>query len=237
VNSRFLGLTNNLLFVAILFTGCTAPTTAVINGRTVPRPNLGYTDRYFYGIKHERAYPDPLGPSSGIHTYDGRIVGRVCGVDVMFESEYWGQRLDVSGFASRALPGAHMRHVRFDVRTHGDERTIFGSFAGAILPIEIYFKPGSITGTVGMRRFKVDQYFPEYDELRGTVKLQTLAGWNDAPFVVRGIRELWAMPAADQAVLLPFMMSCLEGMPGPGRTLDAVLGIDFSGRGRIPQAN
>jgi hypothetical protein len=218
-----------LPFALLALFGCAAPTTAVVDGQTVARPNLGYTDRRFYAVKHERAYPDARGPASGLHNYDGRIVGRVCGVDVHFESEYWGHRLDVSGFVTRPVPGSRTRHVRFDVRNRGGERSIFGTLGGRIFPVEIYFKRDSIVGVVGGRRFKLDQYFPDDDDLRGTVTLQTLQGWMDVPFLVHGIRELWAMPAADQAVLMPFMMSCLEGMPGPGRTLDPVLGINFSG--------
>jgi hypothetical protein len=210
-----------------LLAGCAAPTTAVIDGRTVARPNLGYTDRRFYAVNHQRAYPDAHGPVHGLHNYDGRIVGEVCGLDVNFESEYWGRRLDVSGFISRRLPGGRTRHARFDVRNRGDERAILGNIGGRTSPVEIHFKPGSIVGTVGVRRFQLDQLFPEEDQLRGTVTLQTWEGWQKLPFVVNGIAELRAMPAADQAVLMSFMMSCLEGVPGPGRSLDPVLSIDF----------
>ena len=96
----------------------------------------------------------------------------------------------------------------------------------AYYPIEIHMKPESIEGVVGQRHFQLHELDVEHNELRGTVRLPTFLGEKTYPFVVRGVQELWSMPAADQAVLMPMMMSCLESTVG-NLTVQAVLSVDF----------
>jgi hypothetical protein len=207
-----------------------APTTAVVHGQTVARPTLGYTDNRYFAVKHELAYPAPRGPSSGLWSYGGRIVGDVCGASVNYESEYYGHFLDVSGFVSsiRSPAGRDaIRPVRFEVRDDSRRgRSIFGMSGSAYYPIELYMKPESIEGVVGQRHFQLHELDTEHNELRGTVRLPTFLGEQTYPFVVRGVQELWSMPAADQAVLVPMMMSCLESTVG-NLTVQAVLSVDF----------
>jgi hypothetical protein len=229
----------SLAVAVIALTGCAAPTTAVVAGRTVPRMDLGYTDHRYFAVNHEGAYPDVSQPPTRWHEYDGRIVGRVCALDINFESEYWGGRHDVTGFVTTTRPGGSSGDlaVRFDVRERPDGRDISGTFGALkIFPIDIKLRHDSIRADVGWRRFTLDQLDPEADELRGKVHLLTFFfGELELPFVIRGVHNLWNMPAADQAVVLPFMMSCLQGMPGAKRDLEPVLGIDFSGRADQPQ--
>jgi hypothetical protein len=222
--------TTTVLGVILLTTGC-APTTAVVDGRTVPRPTFGYTDHRFFSVKHENAYPEVRGPSGGLHSYGGRLSGRVCSVDLTLESEYWGRRLDISGFATSALPGRRSQlPVRFDVRDGRQGRVILGSIGDHVNPVEIHLTRDAIHADIGWRRYTLDQLDVANDELRGTVHMVSWYGQDiDEPFVVRGMSRLWAMPAADQAAVLPFMMSCLSGMPGRDRYLEPVLGIDFTG--------
>jgi hypothetical protein len=222
-----------LVLVVIALTGC-APTTAVVDGKTVPRQTLGYTDHRFFAVEHRNAYPEVRGPSSGLRSYGGRIAGRVCAVDVDVHSQYRGQSLEVSGFVLSAqpkgFPPARTMAIHVDVRDHADGRVIRGSVGDRVFPIELRMQPQAIVGVIGPRHFQLDQPAPDEDELRGTVRLPTWWGDAELPFVVRGVRELWAMPAADQAVLMPLMMSCLQGMGGPAHQWDPVLGVDFSDR-------
>src|SRR5262245_53173447 len=77
--------------------GC-APTTATVDGHTLDRPNLSYTDHQLYALEHRAAYPGWQSPSSGLHTYGGTLSGRVCGVDMHLDADYYGRYLDVSGY-------------------------------------------------------------------------------------------------------------------------------------------
>jgi hypothetical protein len=217
-----------MLVAGGLTAGC-APTTAVVHGQRVARPSLGYTDHQYFAIRHQLAYPEMRGPSSGLWSYGGRIDGRVCGLDVNFESDYYGRHLDVSGSVRSMLPGARHLGMRIDVRDGKHGREISGNMGGRLSPMELYLTPQSIVGRIGQRRFHIDERAPDADELRGTMRYNDyFRGDTSIGFVVRGVQELWAMPPADQAVLLPLMLSCLEGpQGGHGVQLQPLVVIDF----------
>src|SRR5438132_14134409 len=151
------------LLVLGLAAGCAAPTSAVVDGHAVPRPNLGYTDHNIYALAYDHAYPQPRGPSSGLHAFGGTLWGRVCGSDVNFEAQYRGRYLDVSGFAAPALASGRLRGdqpMRFQARDRHGEREVIGYFPLAALdgpygPPQIDFRYNLETfkGTIGWRTF------------------------------------------------------------------------------------
>jgi hypothetical protein len=213
---------------------CALPACASQSAAHDKTATLGYSDGRYFTVKHELPATAVVAPSGGAHAYAGRVVGEVCGIDVDFYSEYWGRRLDVSGFTqldTRYGVSSGSSSVRFDVRDGTKGREIFGGRAGSnvpLYPIELYLKPDSLVGTVGLRHYDLAR--GDGDELRGTVRTPTFFGEKTLPFVIKGAQELWQMPASDQAVLVPLMLSCLERVPGNRREERIVLGVDFRHR-------
>jgi hypothetical protein len=211
----------NLLLCAILLTAC-VPHTAVVDGRTLPRENLGYTDHDYFAMMHYDAYPAQRGPSSGLRGYGGRVSGRVCGADVNLEAEYKGRRLELLGWVkpmkmSSRLVAESSMYVEVSDRPDkdgGSARHFLGKTgdddldAGLIFGIpprrQIDFVMGQtwLRGRVGRRTFDLHE---DADRLVGTM---SIVG-NKVPFVLDGWGAVWAMTPADQAAILPFMLTCL----------------------------
>jgi hypothetical protein len=199
--------------IALALSGCAAPTTAVIDGKTVPRPTLGYTDHDLFAIEHKRAWPTPRGASSGLHAYGGTLWGRVCGNDVNLEAEYRGRYLDVSGFISPAIARrisavGFENPVHLEARDRHGAREVIGFLARNRLGhpmgppvIDFAYNHERLDGQIGWRHFHLrregDQFVGTYTEV-GEIR----------PFVLDGVDELWLMPAPDQVALMPFMMTC-----------------------------
>jgi hypothetical protein len=88
-----------VLLAATLGGGC-APSTAVVNGQRLARPTLAYSDHFYFGVTHDRAYPEQRGPSAGVRSYGGRITGFACGADLHYESSYEGRELRLLGYVA-----------------------------------------------------------------------------------------------------------------------------------------
>ncbi len=210
---------------------CALPACASQSATHTQTATLGYSDGRYFAVKHELGDTSVVEPTGRLHADAGRVVGEVCGIDVDFYSEYWGRRLDVSGYTqldARFGGSSGSASMRFDVRDGRKGREIFGTRSGSsvgLYPIEIYLKPDSLVGTVGLRHYQLTR--TAGNDLLGTVRTPTYFGERTLPFVIRGAQELWSMPAADQAVLVPFMLSCLERVPGNRREERIVLGVDF----------
>jgi hypothetical protein len=222
-------MTTKLASMVLL--ACALPACASQSAAHKQSATLGYSDGRYFAVTHELGDTSVVEPNGGLHANGGRVVGQVCGIDVDFHGEYWGNRLDVSGFTQLDARFAATRGsapVRFDVRDGERGRQIFGTRSAPnvpLYPIEIYLKPDSLVGTVGLRHYELTR--TAGDDLLGTVRTPTYFGEQTLPFVIRGASELWSMPAADQAVLVPFMLSCLERVPGDRRVERIVLGVDF----------
>jgi hypothetical protein len=206
-----------LLVAVLLITGC-IPTTAVIDGRPVPRPTLGYTDHRYFGIRHRRAYPAPVGPSDGVWSYAGRVDGTVCGVDVRLDGDFYGRQMQVTGFISSVRNTRSMRPLILTVADRQGVRHIMGGGA------DLELTPTSLRGSITMRSH-YRKFFLQAegdDELVGEIESFGMR----FPFVVRGRRALWAMPAIDQAALLPLMLTCNAFVAG-ARFEAPIAGVDF----------
>ncbi len=216
--------------------GC-APTAAIVDGQRVARPDLAYTDHQYFALRHERAYPAARGPSSGLWSYGGRLVGNVCGVDVQLEAEYYGRFLDVSGYLVNARPSGSPKAdnpIRLEVRDRasagGGERQVHGTtFADLTGPygplvIDYRYNRDGLSGTIGYRRYDLRR--DADGRLRGTM---IIAG-QTLPFELDGIDDLWSMPAADQAALVPLMMSCatIDVDEGDARGTSPMLRVSFA---------
>jgi hypothetical protein len=203
--------------------GC-VPTTAVVNGQRVSRPTLAYSDHFYYGVTHYRAYPEQRGPSAGLRAYGGRITGYACGADLNYETSYHGRELRLLGFVQPQVgpightgmqQPAHMQ-VRDEAGGYAAKRHFSGSVGDDIgglfvahdrpsKVIDFALSHEGLTGQIASRRF--DLRAVDEDTLAGTV---VIANAPPQPFELRGVSALWAMPPADQAAILPFMLSCSQ---------------------------
>lgn len=191
---------------------------------TRPDRMLGYTDHNLFVVEHH----DPQ--------HGGRIVGTVCAVDVELEARpqrngvalvgYVGDRHQLTesmrfapthaggrGWAPDSGQGLRLALTVRD-RAADAERDIFGVVGDApeaairtMTPsshgIDLKLTRDAIRGTVGMRAFDLRA---RGDDYVGTLAMQDA----HIPFVLRGAAELWAMPAAAQATILPLLLSCTE---------------------------
>src|SRR2546430_990643 len=107
----------------LVLVGC-APSTAVVNGLSVSRPNLAYTDHYYYAVTHYRAYPESRGASSGLRTYGGRIAGFACGADFNYETDYRGHSIQLLGYVQAINPAAAL--IRVQQPAHMEVRDLAG---------------------------------------------------------------------------------------------------------------
>ncbi|MCU1278624.1 MAG: hypothetical protein JWM53_2170 [bacterium] len=67
--------------------------------------------------------------------------------------------------------------------------------------VDLHLTADSLTGDVGTRRVDLRR---ANDDLLGYVEIYG----HKVPFVVRGAGELWGMPAAAQAAILPLLLTC-----------------------------
>ena len=237
------------LILAALLGGC-VPTTAMVNGQKVSRPTLAYSDHYYYGITHYRAYPEQRGPSAGLRSYGGRITGFACGADLQYESAYHGRELRLLGYVQPQVgpightsmqQPAHMQ-VRDEAEGTAGRRHFTGSVGDDIgglfiahdrpsKVIDFALSREGLSGQIASRRF--DLHYVDEETLAGTV---VIANAPPQPFELRGLSAVWAMPPADQAAILPFMLSCSqveEGRRIEGAYVDSTLPlliVDFRNR-------
>ena len=273
LSSVFLGL------LLTLATACTASKQVIVDGRSVPRVRLGYTDGKYFAITHADAYPVPRGPSSGLRAGDGSVFGRVCGADVYLNSDYYRGKLEMNGYVrahstERRIPDltAWMR-VRDIAKDGRAEREFSGAFglsngsegvnprniaavlrgafqapSGASTQWQIAGLLGTVAGVAAARSPVVDlrispetlhgrisfRYFQltatEDDSYVGEMRI----GDDKYRFVLFGKSALWSMPPADQAALLPLMLSCARTVRD--ELGEPILFVDFSGKSVTPKS-
>lgn len=189
------------LALSLLAAGCaTTPTTAVVDGRPVPRLTLEYGGQP-YNIKHEGAHPRPGGASGGLVDHGGSIRGRVCGMLVDFDVTHKGDHVQLVGSIDNRKPAA------IDVREAAGERRFTGNIGD--LAVDFVASPSGMQGHVGIRVFALEQAGDGY---RGFMRIPGLldvdGGKQRLGVLVSGQQALWSMPAADQAAVLPAIFTC-----------------------------
>jgi hypothetical protein len=180
---------------------------------------LGYTDHNLFVIEHH----DPA--------HGGRIVGTVCAVDLQLDAQLTRhgvilrggagnqhdaqEGMDSRGFGGGVLPGwvpntgrgALPIYLETRDRPGLAERDIIGVIGGDSQAssfshsIDLKLTRERVSGQVGERRFDLRVHGDDYV---GSLQIND----NHMPFVLRGAEQLWAMPAAAQATVLPLLMSC-----------------------------
>ncbi len=210
-------------FVCLVAAGC-SPVRAV--RPTLPRERLGYTDHKLFALMHYDAYPAAIGPSAGVRDYGGRLTGRVCGADVNLEAEYRGRYLALTGHVyplevTGSIVDDAEYSSRIEVRDRiGRDGTVDRRISGTVgangrdlaealsfgrpprRAVELELTRDRLRGHVGLRDLDLSAHD---DTLDGTM---TIAA-QKLPFRIRGWGAVWAMPAADQAAILPFVLTCI----------------------------
>jgi hypothetical protein len=182
--------------VPLVALGC-APTTAVVDGRTVPRLDLEFGGQP-YAIRLSAAHPRPGGASSGLRDYGGRITGNVCGLDIAYEVQHEGDHLRLSGFIDDQTLASTI-FVRDD---GGVRRTIEGNLATSGGAVTLDLRYNSVRGNVGLRSFELGR---QGDHYIGAV---TIGQSVRALARINGADALWQLPPAVQAAVLPALLTC-----------------------------
>jgi hypothetical protein len=184
------------LMAGSLLAGCAGvPTTAVVDGKVVSRATI-VVEGDPYTLKHEGAHPRPGGPSDGLRDAGGAIRGRVCGLFVDFDVQHRGDHVQLVG----SLDGSHPAAIRLSEQ--GGVRHFSGNLGD--LSVDFTIDGNGLSGNVGLRQLMLAA---EGDRYNGTMHTpNTVHG--DVPVVVAGRAELARMPAADQAALLPALLTC-----------------------------
>lgn len=187
--------------VLLLAAGCaTVPKTAIVDGREVPRLTFELNGNS-YSVKHEGAHPRPGGPSSGLKDGGGSIRGRVCGMLVDLDVTHKGDHVQVVGSLDNQYPAS------IDV---SEERGV-RHFTGSLGPLAVDFVAGPtvMEGHVGIRVFAVETVGDQYQGfMRIPGLLDVNGGKQRLAITIDGRDALWSMPPADQAALLPTVLTC-----------------------------
>jgi hypothetical protein len=189
------------LALALLLGACAmTPKTAVVDGREVPRLTLELSGQP-YSMRHEGAHPRPGGPSGGLNSPGGSIRGRICGMMVDFDVTHKGDHVQLVGSIDNHIPAA------IDVKDEPTARHFTGNLGG--LGVDFLLVPTALQGHVGTRVFAFE---PVGDVFRGFMRIPGLLDINGSKgrlmATVRGIAAIQAMPAADQAAIVPALLTC-----------------------------
>jgi hypothetical protein len=176
------------------------PKTAIVDGREVPRLTLEYNGQP-YSVKHDGAHPRPGGASSGLRDAGGGIRGRVCGMLVDFDVTHKGDHVQVVGSIDNHIDAA------IDVSERNGARHFTGNLGG--LAVDFIASPSMMEGHVGVRVFVIETTGDVY---RGYMRIPGLLDINGGKqrlgLNVVGRDALWSMPPADQAAVLPAILTC-----------------------------
>ncbi len=192
-----------LLASSVLGPGCAAvPATAYIGGVEQPRQTLHFRGGP-YGITHRGAHPAPGGPSAGLRDEGGVISGRVCGQDVSYRVRHLGDHVELDGWVASGLRS----HI--EVRDRGWKRLLLGN-VGA-WSVDLGFSQEVLYGRLGPWTFILGSIG---DHLAENVFFPGMTSTSDdrhrSPVGLYGRRALWEMPPADQAAVLPLVLSCMQ---------------------------
>ena len=192
------------LLVPLLLVSACAPTTAIVDGKSVPRLDIDYVGQPFV-IRVSAAHPKPGSPSGGLRDFGGRISGNICGLDITYDVQHEGTRTRLTGFVDEKQTDS-----RIEVRdVDGISRQITGTLdseSGTAVNLDL--RKNAIRGNVGLRQYDLGR---DGDRYIGSLKVATIT----TTAIVNGAQDLWTLPPAAQAVVLPALLTCngddLEG--------------------------
>jgi hypothetical protein len=201
-------------FLALFAVGC-APTTAIVDGRPTPRLDLDFVGQPF-AVRVSAAHPRPGSPSGGLRDFGGHVSGNVCGIELTYDVQHLGDRTHLTGFLDDGDTQIDVRDV--DAFT----RVITGALSDKGGNVSLEVRKNHIRGVVGLRVFELAR---RGDQYLGWIKITQSV---TASATINGAGELWALPPAAQAAVLPSLLTCY------GDALEDHLGgafvVGFGGR-------
>lgn len=198
--------------VLVLAAACGTPRYALVDGKRVERPSLGYSDNHHYALQHRRAFPDVFTPGRARVVDDGRISGRACGLEVDVDASWYGPRIELDGrfdvpWIKDFTHTEGLLHLALDVtETAAGRRHIVGQ-SGFGFDVEV--SPERLVGDIGRRHYELAAD-GAYLVGRMTTVVMRLGHTEEIsePMVIYGRDKLATMPPADEAVVLLTMLSC-----------------------------
>jgi len=205
----------HLPLALLALVGCGTPEYAVVGGKRVTRPTLGYSDGFRFAIEHTRAFPDVLTSAHAGDVEDGRIQGRVCGLDVDFDAAWHGRRVELTGRADvpwhrEFTQTGGLFGLSLDItELSPGRRRIVGRVAGA--EVDIDASPERLTAQINGRHYELTA---DGEFLGGRMHdVRSLHTGEppravDSAFNIYGRQALATMVPADEAVVLVLMLAC-----------------------------
>lgn len=185
-----------LLFLALFTLGC-APTTAIVDGKPTPRLDMDFIGQPF-AVRVSGAHPKPGSPSGGLTDFGGHVSGNVCGLEVTYDVQHLGDRTHLTGFLD---DGAF--ETQLDVRDQDAfTRSITGTLTSRGSNVQLQVRKNHLRGAIGLREFELAR---RGDQYLGWVRITQSV---TAPATINGAAELWALPPAAQAAVLPVLLTC-----------------------------
>lgn len=189
------GAMRRLLLCLVVVAGC-APTTAVVDGKPVARLDMDFIGQPFV-VRVSSAHPKPGSPSGGLKDFGGRVSGNICGLDVTYDIQHEGDHTHLTGFIDES-----QLESRLDVRdVQGTSRVITGTLDSRGGGVNLDVRKNAIRGNVGLRQFDLGR---DGDRYIGSVKITNMT----TAATINGAEELWALPPAAQAAVLPALLTC-----------------------------
>jgi hypothetical protein len=149
-------------------------------------------------VRVSAAHPKPGSPSGGLKGFGGRVSGNVCGLDVTYDISHEGDHTHLTGF----LDGATLQS-NLDVKdVEHLSRQITGTLDSKGGGVNLDLRKNHINGNVGLREFHLARVGDQYV---GTVKITAAL---TAAATINGADELWTLPPAAQAAVLPSLLTC-----------------------------
>jgi hypothetical protein len=207
--------------------GCASSRAVVMDTRPVARVTVSYRGDYF-AIRHDGAYPGIFDKSRGLNVADGRLRGRLCNVDVDYDATWFGSRLhldghsDAAGQATRSFTRGEgdVRQTLEMVELGAGRRRISGGrppqwHSEISTSIDLDVSPDRLVGTIGMRTYTLvangDYLVGTYERHGDVVKPV------HETYAIYGRQELATMVAADEALVLLWMMTCSSTIEYDGK--------------------
>ena len=206
------------IVACVALAGCSASNAVVMDTRPVVRQSVRYGGDYF-SDQHDEAYPGVFDKSRGQNVSDGRLQGRICNVDLDYDASWYGSRLHLDGrSAATGQATRSFTHTEGDVRmtlemtesAPGRRRIVGGKppqwQSEISTSIDLDVAPDRLVGSIGMRTFTLaaegDYLVGRYQRHGDVVKPE------DVPYAIYGRQQLSTMVAADEALVLLWMMTC-----------------------------